>query len=87
MVFSIWKRTTKLDKQSFSHLWIRSLTTQMKRNLRMITLFLGKYNTKLIGNTIKMQYIGQNYSEHRIKDCNSGKRSDFQSSPMRHCAE
>ena len=45
------KRTTKLDKQSFS-------PTQMKRNLMMITLFFRKYITKLIGNTIKMPYIG-----------------------------
>ena len=46
---------TKLDRQSSSHLSCHSVTTQMKRNLMMITLFLRKYITKLIGNTIKMQ--------------------------------
>ena len=35
----------------------------MKRKLMTITLSLRKYTTKLIGNTIKMQYIGKNYSE------------------------
>ena len=57
---------TKLDKQSPSHLWIHSVTTQMKRNLIVITLFLRKYITKLLGNTVKMQYVGSNYPERRI---------------------
>ena len=46
------KRLTKLEKQSSSHLWIHSVTTQMKRNLMIITsitLFFRKYITKLIG--------------------------------------
>ena len=50
------KKMTKLDKQSFSHLWIRSVTTQVKRNLMMITLFHRKYTAKLVGNTIKEQF-------------------------------
>ena len=78
----------QLDKQSSSHLWIRSVTTQMKRNLMMIiTLSLRVYITKLIGNAIKMQCIGQNYPELKIKDCNSGKRSHFRSSPKILCQE
>ena len=48
---------TKLDKQSSSHFWVHSVTTQMKRNLMMITLFFRKYITKLFGNTIKMQSL------------------------------
>ena len=60
------KRMTKLDKQSSSHLWINSVTTQMKRNFMVITLFLRRYITKLVGNAIKMQYIGYIYPERRI---------------------
>ena len=33
-------------------------TTQMKKNLMVITRFLRRYITKLIGNAIKMQYCG-----------------------------
>ena len=37
---------TKPDKQSSSHLWTHSVTTQVKRKLMMITLFLRRYNSQ-----------------------------------------
>ena len=52
------KENDNPDKQSFSHLWIRLVTTQMKRSLMTVTPTLRKYITKLIGNTIEMPYFG-----------------------------
>ena len=68
---------TRLDKESSLHLWIRSETTQMKKNLMMITLFLRRYIIKLVGNAIKLRYIGRNYPGRRIKDCDPGKQQSF----------
>ena len=59
----------------------------VKRNLMMITLFFRKHTTELIGNSIKMQYIGKNHPERRIKDCNSGKQNHLRSSPVPECHE
>ena len=68
------KRTTKLDKQSSSHLWIRSVTTQTKRNLMMITWFLGKFITKTFWkhNQDAIYYIEEptSFLDHVYMGCN-----------------
>ena len=40
------RKTTDPDKESFSHLWVRLVTTQMKRNLTTITLSVRVYIKK-----------------------------------------
>ena len=60
---------------------------QMKKNLMMITRFVRKCIVAIIGNVIRMPSVGLKYPEHRIWDCNSGKRSHLRSSPIILCQE
>ena len=64
--------------------WWRS---RWRKNTMMITRFLRKCIITVIGNVIRMPSIEQNYREHKIKDCNSGKRSHLRSSPIILCQE
>ena len=52
----------------------------MKKNPMLITQFFKQCALTVIGNVIKMPFIGQKYAEHKIKDCNSGTRSHMQTS-------
>ena len=56
--FRVESKTTKLDKQSSSHLWILSVKIQTKKNPMIITRFLRKCSITVIGKAIKMPSIG-----------------------------
>ena len=59
----------------------------MKKNPMMTTQFLEQCTTTVIGNLTRMKFIGLSYPEHKIKDCNSGKRSHMQSSYTVRCQQ
>ena len=78
--FQVDRKAREDDRRSSSHLWILSGEIPMKKNPVMIAQFLKKCAVTVIGNVIRMPFIGWNYPEHKIKDRNSGKRNQLQSS-------
>ena len=74
------RKTKEDDRLSSSHHSILSGEIPMKKNSVMITQLLKKCTITAFGNGIRMPFIGQNYPEHKIENCNLGKRSHMQSS-------
>ena len=80
-----WKNRNDTASQSINigwHVCPGDRHSQVSRMTLTIALSHRKYITKFVGNTIKMLYIGLNYPELKIKDCNSGKRSHLRSSTL-----
>ena len=68
------------DRPTSSHLSTLSGKIQMKKHPVRTSQFPGKCITTAIRNMIKTPFIGWNCPEHKIKDCNSGRRSHMLSS-------